>query len=846
MRGKQVVKSIVFAARLVDAQETDSFNPQVINDRQMPEVNDSALRLKHQSFTDTLRSSTKTRPEKMVDAVVTLPDLDKRPEFLDLASGKMIAFQDEKEVLAFKQGDLGFDRKLWIIRGGVASLWDGKTIEKLEASHKADANANGYEIPGPCRLLVTTGDGNRFDVQVTEKVADGGLKIEYRPAKKVIADPPGRYYLRGRVTGIDSRDGGFIDISLGRKIDDDGSVTLTALEQPLSKINVSGKTLDELVPIIQDRYQKGYHLREKPKVMLWLNPVSKGNQDKTNHTLPIGENPKSIDFHGLKLERSDGTSKPSELPLLWKEVPAGSKSFEMRDNVQLVYQGLDGSVFYRPDKIIFYVQCDLAGSSRLTYYGPYTGNPMLVLNLPGKGVTPAGKTLPSRKITGINRAVEHTYPIQGNHHQAGTIRGKVVGDFGPYQVTIKHKLHRDANLLPNLSVKSGESFEFTNVPIGQCTITAKPSLVINRGKFERAIISKQVTVKDKQTTEVMLSNALPANEDHTAVTESTNLTRQLEALQTTLQQLRTRLGERHPRILQMKQQIELLQRRLIALKSANANDATDTQWGEAVDGVQIRIHTPDVRRDQNKWMILLKTDLRASKPRILPHYGLPIDEYVIQWNDKWYRQVDRIASSWASVAPSKAQQRDSLHTRVTAKGWVEESTGKPMPIFSPGKYTLRIGFPLIDSPEVEGRKPLRAISNPLEIEIATVTAVTLPDVDRRDINTVLDLASGTFIENVARDGNVDRFNELGKGDLWQDGPNAIGTLRGGKIEFPEAQRLLRQEQGASAYELPDLPCQFTVITAEGKQFEVKVIKKTEAGSLEIEYRPAGKAGNLKN
>lgn len=156
------------------------------------------------------------------------------------------------------------------------------------------------------------------------------------------------------------------------------------------------------------------------------------------------------------------------------------------------------------------------------------------------------------------------------------------------------------------------------------------------------------------------------------------------------------------------------------------DDENQVNWGEAVDGVRVRIHSPEIRRDQDQWIVLLKTDLQASKPRILPFYGAPIDEYVIQWDGKWYRQIDRSAKFAASVRPSQALQRDSMHTRIAAKRWVEESTGKPMPKLTSGKHTLRIGYPLIDSPEVEGRGPLRAISNLLEIGINARDSVAQP------------------------------------------------------------------------------------------------------------------------
>lgn len=204
---------------------------------------------------------------------------------------------------------------------------------------------------------------------------------------------------------------------------------------------------------------------------------------------------KTIDFHGLKLERLPGTSDSSKLPLLWQEVPPGSKSYEMLDDVEVVYQGFDGAVFYRPDKNLFYVQSNPPGSSRLTYYGPFDGNPLNVLDLPDEGITDIGRRLAAGKRLRVG----------GDHQKAGTIRGEVIGDDGPYRVTLDYEANI-TGVLPQLVVNSGETFAFTNVPVGECTITATPSLVINRGTYEQAILIKEVTVGDGQTVEAIFGD----------------------------------------------------------------------------------------------------------------------------------------------------------------------------------------------------------------------------------------------------------------------------------------------------------------------------------------------------
>ncbi len=55
----------------------------------------------------------------------------------------------------------------------------------------------------------------------------------------------------------------------------------------------------------------------------------------------------------------------------------------------------DGTVYYRPDKNVFYIQSDPLGSSKLTYYGPYQGDPRKLLL-----AAPKNKPAPKKPETG--------------------------------------------------------------------------------------------------------------------------------------------------------------------------------------------------------------------------------------------------------------------------------------------------------------------------------------------------------------------------------------------------------------------------------------------------------------
>ncbi|MHC4640007.1 MAG: M56 family metallopeptidase [Planctomycetota bacterium] len=90
---------------------------------------------------------------------------------------------------------------------------------------------------------------------------------------------------------------------------------------------------------------------------------------------------KHIEFLGLDLTDAPRTTKSTDLSDLFEARPPGSKSYHIRKDVTAVYSGLYGTVYYIPEKEIFYVQHDKMGSSTRTYYGPFNGDPHQVLGL---------------------------------------------------------------------------------------------------------------------------------------------------------------------------------------------------------------------------------------------------------------------------------------------------------------------------------------------------------------------------------------------------------------------------------------------------------------------------------
>jgi len=106
--------------------------------------------------------------------------------------------------------------------------------------------------------------------------------------------------------------------------------------------------------------------------------------------------PSALNFHGLNLISAPHTNRPGDLPDLWQELPKGSGSFEIRREVKCVYNEIDGTVYYNTWKNRFYIQHDPLGSSTLTYYGPFDGNPTQVLKLDKQPTTEPGPPTDTR------------------------------------------------------------------------------------------------------------------------------------------------------------------------------------------------------------------------------------------------------------------------------------------------------------------------------------------------------------------------------------------------------------------------------------------------------------------
>ena len=113
-----------------------------------------------------------------------IPDADTKGAkvVLDLATGEMLPAGEGDQFTHFTKlgkGDLAYDRALICLRGAKAYR-RGDLAATLLTSLTKSGDITGYELPKlPCRLLIVTGDGPRYEVEVL-RVRDDGIDLRYR------------------------------------------------------------------------------------------------------------------------------------------------------------------------------------------------------------------------------------------------------------------------------------------------------------------------------------------------------------------------------------------------------------------------------------------------------------------------------------------------------------------------------------------------------------------------------------------------------------------------------------------------------------------------------------------
>ena len=84
----------------------------------------------------------------------------------------------------------------------------------------------------------------------------------------------------------------------------------------------------------------------------------------------------------------------------------------------------DGVIYHRPDKGLFYIQSDPLGSSQLTYYGPYKGDPRKLLQPLPKKKNPEKNPKKDKTTSSGEAKRKWTKPVAGLQVSATAIVGK--------------------------------------------------------------------------------------------------------------------------------------------------------------------------------------------------------------------------------------------------------------------------------------------------------------------------------------------------------------------------------------------------------------------------------------
>ena len=138
-------------------------------------------------------------------------------------------------------------------------------------------------------------------------------------------------------------------------------------------------------------------------------------------------------------------------------------------------------------------------------------------------------------------------------------------------------------------------------------------------------------------------------------------------------------------------------------------------WGEAVDGVQVRL-----RADKKVWDVgetpSFSLDVRNHGENVLTFAPIMESHCEIEYDGKWHRWGDpirRIFGALRNIHPGE-EHRD-VFTDTLVPSWAEKNGRKRLQL-TPGKHTVRVAF------KPDGRDAPRTVSNPIEIEILPVRA----------------------------------------------------------------------------------------------------------------------------
>ena len=161
-----------------------------------------------------------------------------------------------------------------------------------------------------------------------------------------------------------------------------------------------------------------------------------------------------------------------------------------------------------------------------------------------------------------------------------------------------------------------------------------------------------------------------------------------------------------------------------ALKTPNLAPApADTPWGEAVEGVQVRL-----RADKVQWKAgetpTFKAEFRNDGKREL---GIPRQQELaqVEFDGTWYYWFG-VINIRTPICPPGTHVKDMVLS--LGEPWRSSGENKPLNL-APGKHTVRIALP---TQTREGREKFRFESNPVEIEILAGKRGNAPLIELED------------------------------------------------------------------------------------------------------------------
>ncbi len=146
----------------------------------------------------------------------------------------------------------------------------------------------------------------------------------------------------------------------------------------------------------------------------------------------------------------------------------------------------------------------------------------------------------------------------------------------------------------------------------------------------------------------------------------------------------------------------------------NVEVGKESAWGEAADGVEARIRTPKIVWTEGE-APMFSLDLRNQGQRRPHGLRIPFDAE-IEVDGTWYLYGGPIDFKAADTPLPSHRQIDDWVKVTPDKYWTSKSANpvrgpKDHLSLPPGKHTIRLAFRL------EGDKPIRPVTGPLEVEI---------------------------------------------------------------------------------------------------------------------------------